>query len=129
MERYFPAESAVSFRAILLLAITGMSLAACSDSNEKVCNSESYPVWSVKYPESGAACVRNGREPDDGYATYPPGLTPAFVSDIVDCDRQGECTNGPLAISCPDDYPKSPCTIAGTPLPTPNSEPKMAPGQ
>jgi hypothetical protein len=98
-----------------MLAI-GLSLGGCSGIREATCSEDEYPVWSVKFPESGGACVPNGQEPMRGYATYPPGLVPEYEADIIDCDSGGKCRDGPLAITCPRNYPVKPCTIDGEKL-------------
>jgi hypothetical protein len=70
----------------------------------------------VRFPEGGGACVRNGQEPMPGYARYPAGLVPEYFDEIVACPN-GKCEAGPLAIECPDSFPKTPCSIAGRRLP------------
>ena len=104
-------------RVMSILAVIAVALPGCSGGREPVCSDDQYPVWSVKFPETGGACVPDGEEPMRGYATYPPGLVPEYVSDITRC-QDGKCTEGPLAIKCPPNYPKDPCLIAGQTLPT-----------
>jgi hypothetical protein len=78
---------------------------------EAVCSEGEYPAYSEKFPETGGYCVPDGEQPDKGFAAYPEGLVPEYVSE----------QNGPLAITCPKSYPAEPCTIAGQELPLPKT--------
>jgi hypothetical protein len=88
-------------------------------TRERMCVAGEYPVWSVRYPETGGACVPEGDQPPPGYATYPPGLVPEYFDEVVTCSPTGKCVEGPLAIKCPHTYPAEPCRIAGRSLPSP----------
>lgn len=78
----------------------------------EVCSEGEYPAYSQKFPETGGYCVRDGEQPDKGYAAYPKGLVPEYVSEET----------GPLAIKCPASYPVEPCTVAGHELPLPSKQ-------
>lgn len=102
----------------MVVPLLTLLLSGCI-ARERVCSEAEYPVWSVKYPETGGACVPKGEHPPSGYATYPPGLVPHYEEDILTCNDAGKCNDGPLAIKYPHDYPKRPCEIAGRPLSPP----------
>jgi len=108
------------FGALLAVTAVAAALAGCDPFRERTCSAGEYPVWSVQFPESGGACVSEGKEPMRGYARYPTGLVPEFEDQIVTCPA-GKCKDGPLAIKCPKGYPSEPCTIAGKRLPPPSA--------
>jgi len=93
-------------------------MTACDfEIREAMCADGDYPVWSTKFPESGGACVADGAQPPQGYAKYPDGLAPVYFDQVTECDDQGRCENGPLAIVCPKTWPKAPCKIGDVTLP------------
>ena len=102
-----------------VIAMVASTAAGCAGVRERVCSEGEYPVWSVTYPETGRACVPSGERPGRGYATYPPGLVPEYTDDEIVCSPDGDCKNGPLAITCPRSFPADPCAIAGRELPLP----------
>jgi hypothetical protein len=102
-----------------VIAMVASTAASCAGVRERVCSEGEYPVWSVKYPETGRACVPSGERPARGYATYPPGLVPEYTDDEIVCSPDGDCKNGSLAITCPRSFPADPCSIAGRELPLP----------
>ena len=102
-----------------VVAVVTSTVVGCAGFRERVCSEGEYPVWSVKYPETGRACVPHGEDPGRGYATYPPGLVPKYTDDEIVCSPDGDCENGPLAIICPRTFPADPCSIAGRELPLP----------
>jgi hypothetical protein len=103
---------------LFAVAVVPGVLSGCDALRERVCADGEYPVWSVRSPESGGACVAEGKEPMRGYAEYPAGLVPEYFDEIVTCP-DGKCKGGPLAIECPNAFPAKPCTIAGRHLPLP----------
>jgi len=103
----------------LAAGLIGSLLTACASTRERTCSAGEYPVWSVRYPETGGACVPEGDQPPPRYATYPPGLVPQYEDETITCSPAGKCVDGPLAIQCPDTYPADPCRIAGRSLPSP----------
>jgi hypothetical protein len=103
---------------VFAVAVVLGTLSGCDSFRERVCSDGEYPVWSVRFPESGGACVAEGKQPMPGYARYPAGLVPEYEDQIVTCP-DGKCKDGPLAIKCPKAYPSKPCKIAGTRLPLP----------
>lgn len=105
-----------------VVAVVLSTAAACAGDRERVCSAGEYPVWSVKYPDTGGACVPNGQGPGRGYATYPPGLVPEYTEDQIVCSPGGECKDGPLAITCPRTFPVDACSIAGRELPLPPTQ-------
>jgi hypothetical protein len=90
--------------------VTGTMLLAGCSTREHECSSGNHPVWSLQYPETGRACVPDGRRPPHGYATYPAGRTPTYADE--ENDR-------PFMIACPPDFPAKPCHIQGEALPLP----------
>lgn len=113
---------------LLAAALAAGPLTGCEPFRERACSDGAYPVWSLEFPETGGACVTDGEEPPRGYATYPPGLVPEYEDEIIDCPN-GDCQNGPLAITCPGTFPTEPCTIAGQELPLPPRGRNAAPEQ
>lgn len=109
------------FGALFAMAGVVAALAGCDPLRERVCSAGEYPVWSVRFPESGGACAPEGKEPMRGYARYPAGLVPEYFDEIVTCP-DGKCQDGPLAIKCPEGFPNEPCTIAGRRLPLPSAK-------
>lgn len=109
---------------LLAAGLIGSLLTACAFTRERMCGSGEYPVWSVRYPETGGACVPEGGQPPPGYATYPPGLVPEYFDEVITCSPAGKCVGGPLAIKCPYTYPAEPCRIAGRDLPSPSASRK-----
>ncbi len=48
---------------------------------ERMCSEGEYPVRSIRFPDTGRACVTEGEQPPKGYETFPPGEVPEFVDE------------------------------------------------
>ena len=64
------------------VALTVLAGSACG--RERICNEGEYPVKSIRFPDTGRTCVKDGDEPPKGYETYPPGEVPTFIGDEYD---------------------------------------------
>ncbi|MFG2328452.1 SCO0607 family lipoprotein [Streptomyces sp. NPDC048604] len=86
--------------AALAVAAATLLLSGCLEYEEDICNSGEYPVLSVG--GTGSACVKDGKEPDPGWARHPEGKVPLKVDDKWDVywrthtlDKNGKIIDAP----------------------------------
>lgn len=58
-----------------------LMLSACPLGRERICSKGEHVVRSIKAPETGRACGRNGEPPPPGYEEYPPGKVPTHTDE------------------------------------------------
>ena len=65
--------------AVLAVLLAAAPISGCA--RERICSEGEYPVRSIRFPETGRACVEEGEPPPKGYETFPPGEVPEYVDE------------------------------------------------